>query len=206
MYESEYVCEHCPEPLWKCSEEPSWSWRTAPSVNKSKLCPSIGKELSWPRPIHAGLPCLCSAHRVSILQRLWSWLGAEAQSFLSHYCKREKWNNPLNLHLPTTKLSWRDWWDQKKRGKFLREKGPIWCVTAAEERAGVSGAHYSSTNCPEERMLLDSLTPVRFKVLSAKVNTIISPSWEISQDLWEERGNCNRRNHASPLLQHPPSK
>lgn len=89
-YESEYVCEHCLEPLWKCSEEPSWSWRTAPSVNKSRLCPSVPKELSWPWAIHAGLPCLCSAHRVSILQRLWSWLGAEAQSFPSNYCKREK--------------------------------------------------------------------------------------------------------------------
>lgn len=94
---------------------------------------------------------------------------------------------------------------QKKRGKFLREKSPIWCVTAAEERAGVSGAHCSSTNCPEERMHLDSLIPARFKALCTKVNTIISPSWETSQDIWEERGNCNR-SHASPLLQHPPSK
>lgn len=75
---------------------------------------------------------------------------------------------------------------RRRRGRFLREKVPIWCVAAAEERAGVSGALCSSTNCPEERMLLGSLTPARFKALSAKVNTIISPSWETSQDIWEE--------------------
>lgn len=35
-------------------------------------------------------------------------------------------------------------------------------------------------------MLLGSLIPARFKTLNAKVNTIISPSWETSQDIWEE--------------------
>ena len=75
----------------------------------------------------------------------------------------------------------------KKKENFSKKRVQLDVLLQQREEAGVSGAcSSSSTDCPEERMLLGSLTPARFKALSAEANTIISLSWETSQDMWEK--------------------
>lgn len=79
---------------------------------------------------------------------------------------------------------------KKKMGgedNFSKKRVQLDVLLQQREESGVSGAHSSSsTDCPEERMLLRSLTPARFKGLSSEINTVISLSWETSQDTWEK--------------------